>query len=303
MIVLKNDQKNSAVLKSNGNPYLKAIGLHPHLTREKQDELYAKLDALCPDRLANNKLDDIPDECKPLCWEIASYMLKLVISVARKYKDRAGKLTFDDLIQVGNIGLLRGVWCFDNDRGVRLSTYVTPWIWQAVGRAITIHGSTINMTYQSNKQYALACQFIDEYRGTNGISPSVDELASHLEISKKKAEIVLNLGNVTQITSLDEEHENQNGTSTSYDFLVIETDFDNDASLSELSDNVSLVLSQLSAREERIIRMRYGLVPSRRPMNLGEIGEKFGLTRERIRQIEVEALEKMRKPELLEEYV
>jgi RNA polymerase primary sigma factor len=301
MIVLKNDQKNSAVLTKNGNPYLKAIGLHPHLTREKQDELYAKLDALYPDRLKNGELGDIPDHCKPICWEIASYMLKLVVSVARKYKDRAGKLTFDDLIQEGNIGLLKGIWMFDNGRGVKLSTYVTNWIWQAIGRAISIHSDTINKTYWANKQYALACQFIDECQGRNGVVPSINELATHLEISVKRTEIIMNLAYITQMVSLDEEYEDHGNTP--YDFLVIETDFDNDVSLSELSDNVNLILGQLSAREERVIRMRFGLVSDCRPMNLGEIGERFGLTRERIRQIEAEALEKMRKLELLEEYV
>jgi RNA polymerase primary sigma factor len=299
MIVLKNDQKNSAVLKSNGNPYLKQIGLHPYLTREKQDELYAKLDALYPDRLANGELGDIPDHCKPICWEIAGYMLKLVISVARKYKDRAGKLTFDDLIQEGNIGLLKGIWLFDNRMNVKLSTYATYWIWQSIGRAISNSSETINLNYQARKEHALACQFIDEYKGENGDMPSADEIARHLGISMKRMKNIVNVANVMQTVSLDDGYEEDDAP---MHHLSIETDFNNDASLLELADDIDDVLGRLSAREERVIRLRFGLNLSQGTLNLKEIGEKFNLTRERIRQIEAEALKKMRNELSLEEY-
>jgi RNA polymerase primary sigma factor len=299
MIVLSNDKKNSTVLTVNRNPYFKQIGSHLPLTREKQDELYAKLDALYPDRLANKNLDDIPDCCKPVCWEIAGYMLKLVISVARKYKDRAGKLTFDDLIQEGNIGLLKGIWLFDNRMNVKLSTYATYWIWQAVGRAISNSSETINLNYWARKEHALACQFIDEYKGENGDTPSADEIAEHLGISTKRMKNIVNVANVMQTVSLDDGYEEDDAP---IHHLSIETDFNNDASLLELADDIDDVLGRLSAREERVIRLRFGLNLSQGTLNLKEIGEKFNLTRERIRQIEAEALKKMRNELSLEEY-
>jgi len=229
-------------------------------------------------------------------WNAREHLItansRLVISVAKKYMGRG--VPFLDLIQEGNIGLIRATKKFEYQRGHKFSTYATWWIRQAVTRAIADQGRTIrvpvHMGDQINKLLRVQHQLTQKF----GRDPSVEELAEELEVPPKKVENMIQVARrpLSLETPTDDEED-----STLGDF--IEDDEapapDEIATNNLLREHLEEVLDSLPPREVRILQLRYGLLDGQ-AYTLEEVGRKMGVTRERVRQIEAQALTRLRHP-------
>ena len=271
--MIEND--NSVVLDGI-KTYLKSIGNYPRLSFEEEKELSAK--ALAGDKAAMDKL-------------VESNLL-LVVSIAKRYSGCG--LPLLDLIQEGNIGLMTAAKKYDGSKGFRFSTYATYWIRQAISRALGEHGRTIripaNMVDLLNKVKKTA----GELSQTLNRSPSDEEIAAALGIEVDKVQAVLDIAQVSSSldTPIDDEGE------TSIGDLIPDTKSSPIEENLELEANhqiIESVLSTLSNREADIIRMRFG-IDQDKPMTLEEVGQHYGLSRERIRQVEMKAMRKLRNP-------
>jgi RNA polymerase primary sigma factor len=271
--MIEND--NSVVLDGI-KTYLKSIGNHPRLSFEEEKELSAK--ALAGDKTAVDKL-------------VESNLL-LVVSIAKRYNGCG--LPLLDLIQEGNIGLITAAKKYDGTKGFRFSTYATYWIRQAISRALGEHGRTIripaNMIDLLNKVKKTA----GELSQTLNRSPKDEEIAAALGVEVDKVQAVLDIAQVSSSldTPIDDEGE------TSMGDLIPDTKSSTIEENLELEANhqiVESVLSTLSNREADIIRMRFG-IDQDKPMTLEEVGQHYGLSRERIRQVEMKAMRKLRNP-------
>ncbi len=231
-------------------------------------------------------------------WSAREHLItansRLVISVAKKYMGRG--VPFLDLIQEGNIGLIRATKKFDYRRGHKFSTYATWWIRQAVTRAIADQGRTIRVPVHMGDQINKLLRVQHQLTQRLGREPTVDELANALEVPPKKVENMIQVARrpLSLETPTDDEEDSVLG-----DF--IEDDEapppDDTATYNLLREHLEEVLNSLPPREVRILQLRYGLLDGQ-AYTLEEVGRKMGVTRERVRQIEAQALSRLRHPSI-----
>ena len=258
--------------------YLKEIGRVNLLTAAEEVELAIKIEE--GDQEARQRL--------------AEANLRLVVSIAKRYVGRG--MQFLDLIQEGNMGLMKAVEKFDYKKGFKFSTYATWWIRQAITRAIADQARTIripvHMVETINKLLRTQRRMTQEFNR----EPTIEELAEELEMTPEKIEYVIKIKQ--DITSLDAGigRDGDEEDSTLSDFVEDEDSItpEESAATQLLKEQVKEVLSSLSDREQKIIRMRFGL-DNGKNHTLEEVGQEFAVTRERIRQIEAKALVKLRK--------
>ncbi|MBQ6852869.1 MAG: RNA polymerase sigma factor RpoD [Peptococcaceae bacterium] len=256
--------------------YLKEIGRVPLLTAEEEIELAKRMEQ--GDEEAKKKL--------------AEANLRLVVSIAKRYVGRG--MLFLDLIQEGNLGLIKAVEKFDYGKGFKFSTYATWWIRQAITRAIADQARTIripvHMVETINKLIRVSRQLLQEL----GRDPTPEEIAAAMEIPVERVREIQKVAQepVSLETPIGEEEDSHLG-----DFIE-----DEDApapaeaaSYILLKEQLESVLDTLTPREEKVLRLRFGLDDGR-SRTLEEVGQEFGVTRERIRQIEAKALRKLRHP-------
>jgi RNA polymerase primary sigma factor len=256
--------------------YLKEIGRIPLLTREQEIDLAQRVET---------------GEMKAKAKLINSN-LRLVVSIAKKYIGRG--MTFLDLIQEGNKGLIRAVEKYDWTKGFKFSTYATWWIRQAITRAIADQARTIripvHMVETINKLIRISRKLMQDL----GREPTPEEIAEVMEIGADKVREILKISQKTTSleTPIGDDDDSYLG-----DFIPDETQLSPYDATSKrlLKENINEVLHALSDREARVLKMRFGL-EGQRPMTLEEVGKKFGVTRERIRQIEAKALRKLKHP-------
>ncbi|NLK28835.1 MAG: RNA polymerase sigma factor RpoD [Clostridiales bacterium] len=256
--------------------YLKEIGKYPLLSTEDEIELSKKIEK--GDEEAKNKL--------------AESNLRLVVSIAKRYVGRG--LSFLDLIQEGNLGLIKAVEKFDYTKGFKFSTYATWWIRQAITRSIADQSRTIripvHMSEIINRTYRVSRDLLQ----TLGREPSEQELSEALGLPVEKVREVLKVSTdpVSLDTPIGEEDDSHLG-----DFIQDDTVMgpEEAASYAILRDQISKLLDTLTEREQRVLILRFGLQDGR-SRTLEEVGKEFHVTRERIRQIEAKALRKLRHP-------
>lgn len=257
--------------------YLKEIGRIPLLSREEEVDLAQR-----------NEQGDMRAKAK-----LTESNLRLVVSIAKKYIGRG--MTFLDLIQEGNKGLIRAVEKYDWTKGFKFSTYATWWIRQAITRAIADQARTIripvHMVETINKMMRIQRKLMQEL----GREPEAAEIAAAMEgMDEDKVREIMKISQKTTSleTPIGDDEDSYLG-----DFIADETQASPYDATSKklLKENIDEVLAALSDREAKVLAMRFGLNGAR-PMTLEEVGQKFGVTRERIRQIEAKALRKLRHP-------
>ncbi len=281
-----NDNKDSDTHAASADPgitvddpvkvYLKEIGRVPLLTSDEEIELAIK----------------IADGDVSAKQRLSEANLRLVVSIAKRYLGRG--MQFLDLIQEGNLGLIKAVEKFDYTKGFKFSTYATWWIRQAITRAIADQARTIripvHMVETINKVKKVQSQLLHQ----NGHEPSADEIAEEIDMPVDKVREIMRVAQepVSLETPIGEEEDSHLG-----DFIP-----DNDApapadaaSHTMLREQLSDVLSTLTPREAKVLKLRFGLEDGR-SRTLEEVGKEFNVTRERIRQIEAKALRKLRHP-------
>jgi RNA polymerase primary sigma factor len=282
--------------------YLKEVSRVPLLTAEEEVELAQRIERgrMAREELAKGKVSQRRrTELRRLIedgWAAREHLItansRLVISVAKKYMGRG--VPFLDLIQEGNIGLIRATKKFDYRRGHKFSTYATWWIRQAVTRAIADQGRTIRVPVHMGDQINKLLRVQHQLTQRLGRDPSVEELADALEVPPKKVENMIQVARrpLSLETPTDDEEDSVLG-----DFIEDDEAAppDETATYNLLREHLTEVLNGLPPREVRILQLRYGLLDGQ-AYTLEEVGRKMGVTRERVRQIEAQALSRLRHP-------
>lgn len=217
---------------------------------------------------------------------------RLVISIASRYTGHG--LTLAEVSQEGVLGLIRAIDKFDPDRGVRLSTYASYWIRQSVSRAVAVQTRTIRLPVHKVDRLGTVRKVINQLTQQLGRSPEISEIAEALGDTPEQIELLLCDGQDT--LSLEDPVGDEGATLA--DFVVEEgsAQLESEIDRSLLEKEIQDALATLTARESRIMQLRYGLQDGH-PLTLQDVAERFGLTRERIRQIEKEAIAKLRRPD------
>ena len=287
--------------------YLKEIGKVPLLTAE-QEVILAK--AIDEGEAATAEIDKATDNGRKLTptrlrelqrterhgqlakKKLIEANLRLVVSIAKRYVGRG--MLFLDLIQEGNLGLIRAVEKFDYNKGFKFSTYATWWIRQAITRAIADQARTIripvHMVETINKLIRIQRQLLQDL----GREPTPEEIGREMEFSPEKVREILKVSQepVSLETPIGEEEDSHLGDFIEDSDAVVPVDA---ASFILLQEQLDSVLHTLSEREKKVIQLRFGLTDGH-PRTLEEVGREFGVTRERIRQIESKTLSKLRHP-------
>ena len=256
--------------------YLKEIGKVPLLTAEEEIELAKRME-----------LGD--EEAKK---RLAEANLRLVVSIAKRYVGRG--MLFLDLIQEGNLGLIKAVEKFDYRKGYKFSTYATWWIRQAITRAIADQARTIripvHMVETINKLIRVSRQLLQEL----GREPTPEEIAEEMNMPVERVREILKISQepVSLETPIGEEEDSHLGDFIQDDNVPVPADA---AAFTLLKEQLVEVLSTLTDREQKVLRLRFGLDDGR-ARTLEEVGKEFNVTRERIRQIEAKALRELRHP-------
>jgi len=298
-----NDKAYAGALNDPVRMYLKEIRKAPLLTASQEISLARRIENGCNasaeleqnGQLRKDKLKELralEADGLEARKRLAEANLRLVVSIAKRYVGRGMLLL--DLIQEGNLGLIRGVEKYDYTRGFKFSTYATWWIRQAVTRAIADQARTIrvpvHMVENINKLSKVQLQLLQE----QGYEPTPEELATEMDTTPDKVRTILK---VRQVPTSLESPIGKEEDSTLADFIPDTTAVvPMDAVAYELlREQLENVLDDLTYREKRIVQLRFGLLDGR-PRTLEEVGHVFGVTRERIRQIESKSLMKLRKP-------
>jgi RNA polymerase primary sigma factor len=281
--------------------YLKEMAKVPLLSTEEEITLAMRQESGLQ---AEKKLRKSPESPRATEWRmliedglnarehIIKANTRLVVSIAKKYMNRG--VPFLDLIQEGNLGLMKAVEKFDYRRGFRFSTYATWWIRQTITRAIADQGRTIRVPVHMSDRIRKLYRVMRELEQENGHKPTVEQIAEAMELEPRKVQWMLKVS--WQPLSLEhpvgEDEDSELGNFIENDTLPTpaQSAYDN-----ILHQKIEQMLATLTPREARILRLRFGL-HNGRSYTLEEVGKKFGLTRERIRQIEGRALRRLRHP-------
>lgn len=256
--------------------YLKEIGTVPLLTAEEELELARRKSE--GDPVAKDKLIEAN--------------LRLVVSIAKRYTGRG--MSFLDLVQEGNLGLIKGVEKFDYEKGYKLSTYATWWIRQSVTRALADHARTIRVPVHMVETINRMSKMQRKLTLELGYEPSTQELANALDITEEKVLEIMQIARepASLETPIGEEDDSNLG-----DFVADNNTVTPEANIESvmLREHIDVLLEDLKEREKEVIILRFGLRDGH-PRTLEEVGKEFNVTRERIRQIEAKALRKLRNP-------
>ncbi|MGR4065438.1 MAG: RNA polymerase sigma factor RpoD [Vulcanimicrobiaceae bacterium] len=273
--------------------YLKEIGRVPLLSMEQEKEFAMRIEAGELEQSKNGSQDPLlvldGEEAKR---QLTEANLRLVVSIAKKYVGRG--MLFLDLIQEGNLGLIRAVEKFDYRKGYKFSTYATWWIRQAITRALADQARTIripvHMVETINRLIKISRQLLQEL----GREPSVEEIAETMGLTPEKVREVMKISQepISLETPIGEEEDSHLGDFIEDQEAVAPAEA---ASVMLLKEKMQDVLQNLTDRERKVLVLRFGLEDGHQ-RTLEEVGQEFGVTRERIRQIEAKALRKLRHP-------
>ena len=268
------DDLNNFISEDSVRAYLKEIGSFPLLSQEQEIEMAKRIER--GDEIAKKMM--------------ANANLRLVVSVAKRYV-RGSNMTLLDLIQEGNIGLLRAIDKYDYHKGYKFSTYAMWWIRQAMTRAIADQSRTIRIPVHMKEQMSKITRTSRQFLADTGRDPSLTELADLMNIpSERMIDIFKWYGDTISLDAPVGEED-----SRIKDFIADDSTPEQFASVEHvmLGEEINNILSELSEREQRVIRLRFGLADGK-VWTLEEVGREYHVTRERIRQIEARALKRLR---------